>query len=125
MDNVRGLLSAEALRLLENYGSASNGLSRPQECTHGAYPSLPEATQRPSWKPKRPAAPDAIPGLLTLVPTNSAAPKSKRAKFEPNRRHEVANIRKIGACIRCRQLKISVSEISPFLLISFSVLIEF
>ena len=37
-------------------------------------------------------------------------PKSKRSRFQPERKKEVAKIRTIGACLRCRQLKISVSH---------------
>ena len=38
-------------------------------------------------------------------------PKLKRSKFQPERKKEVAKIRIIGACLRCRQLKISVSHL--------------
>ena len=35
-------------------------------------------------------------------------PKPKRAKFEPRRREQVANVRKKGACMRCRIKKLPV-----------------
>ena len=35
-------------------------------------------------------------------------PRAKRAKFEPRRRQQVANVRKKGACMRCRIKKLPV-----------------
>ena len=45
-----------------------------------------------------------VPSVVTIVP------KPKRAKFEPKRRQEVANVRKKGACMKCRIKKLRVSE---------------
>lgn len=64
-------------------------------------------TQR---KRKRRKLLDAIPGCSTMESAEAQGPKSKRSKFQPERKKEVAKIRTIGACLRCRQLKISVSH---------------
>lgn len=40
-------------------------------------------------------------------------PKPKRAKFDPRRRQEVANVRKKGACMRCRIKKLTCSGSLP------------
>ena len=65
-------------------------------------------TQR---KRKRRKSSEAIPGCLTIKPYEAQGLKSKRSKFQPERKKEVAKTRRIGACLRCRQLKISVSRL--------------
>lgn len=52
---------------------------------------------------------DAIPGCSTMEYAEPQGPKLKRSKFQPERKKEVAKVRIIGACLRCRQLKISVN----------------
>ena len=64
-------------------------------------------TQR---KRKRRKLLDTIPGCSTMESAEAQGPKSKRSRFQPERKKEVAKIRTIGACLRCRQLKISVSH---------------
>ena len=66
-------------------------------------------------KRKRRTSPDAIPGCLTIKPIEAQGPKLKRSKFQPERKDEVAKIRRIGACLRCRHLKISVSWVLLYL----------
>ena len=60
-------------------------------------------------KSKGHKSPDTIPGCLTIRSTEAEGPKKKRSKFPLGRKEEVAKIRIIGACLRCKQLKISVS----------------
>ena len=55
-----------------------------------------------------------FPGLSTFSTGFLEKPKRKRAKFDTQSREKVAKIRKIGACLRCRVLKIPVK--SPTLL---------
>ena len=62
-------------------------------------------------KRKRRKHSEAIPGCLIINSTEAQGPKLKRSKFQPGRKEEVAKIRRIGACLRCRQLKISVSPL--------------
>ena len=69
-------------------------------------------TQR---KRKRRKSSEAIPGCLTIKPFEAQGPKLKRSKFQPERKKEVAKTRRIGACLRCRQLKISVSRLVLYL----------
>ena len=64
----------------------------------------PEAAANSCNKPKaghndRATVPSAV----------NTVPKLKRAKFEPKRRQQVANVRKKGACMRCRIKKLPVS----------------
>jgi hypothetical protein len=107
MDTVDELFSADALRLLEDYAQVLSPSGQPQGFIVGHEASShAESNHQQSRKRK------GIPGCSTLSLSSTATPKSKRAKFEPKRKNEVANVRKVGACFRCRQLKISVSE--PF-----------
>ena len=62
-------------------------------------------------KRKRRKPLDAIPGCSTMESAEAQGPKLKRSKFQPERKKEVAKIRIIGACLRCRQLKISVNPL--------------
>ena len=65
----------------------------------------PEAAPKPCNKPKAGHnARKTVPSAVNTVP------KLKRAKFEPKRRQQVANVRKRGACMRCRIKKLIVSE---------------
>ena len=64
-------------------------------------------TQR---KRKRRKPLDSIPGCSTMEFAEAPGPKLIRSKFQPERKKEVAKIRLIGACLRCRQLKISVGR---------------
>lgn len=112
MDNIDNLFSSEALRLLEDYGYSPDASGRPQERDDASFQ---EPTHQPSPKRKRRVAPQTIPGCLTLSLADTTSRKPKRAKFESKRKDEVANVRKVGACFRCKQLKISVSNIMrPF-----------
>ena len=48
------------------------------------------------------------PSAVTIVP------KPKRARFEAKRRQQVANVRKKGACLRCRIKKLPVRPVVWF-----------
>ncbi|KAK3353129.1 hypothetical protein B0T25DRAFT_479180 [Lasiosphaeria hispida] len=52
-------------------------------------------------------------GGFRLSPTNSAKSRHSRARFNPDRRKEVQEVRKIGACIRCRILRKTCSKGQP------------
>ncbi|KAI9893442.1 MAG: hypothetical protein M1814_006739 [Vezdaea aestivalis] len=47
------------------------------------------------------------------APASSPRKQKVRGKFKPERRQQVAQNRKVGACIRCRIYRISVSHIAP------------
>lgn len=53
-------------------------------------------------------APTQIPGCRTFTYAQSIPTKCKRSKFNAHRRQEVATVRRLGACLRCRGLKMSV-----------------
>ena len=52
-----------------------------------------------------------IPGCSTLSLENQPLKGIRRSRFSLARRREVAKVRHIGACLRCRSMKISVSSI--------------
>ncbi|KAK0745168.1 hypothetical protein B0T21DRAFT_345262 [Apiosordaria backusii] len=58
------------------------------------------------------AAPHAK-GGFRLDTANGAKSRHSRARFNPDRRKEVQEVRKIGACIRCRVLRKTCSQGSP------------
>lgn len=49
-----------------------------------------------------------VPGCSVLSLTDGAKVRRRRSKFDLVRRQQVATIRRLGACLRCRTLKISV-----------------
>lgn len=60
----------------------------------------------------QPPAPHAK-GGFRLDTANGAKSRHSRARFNPDRRKEVQEVRKIGACIRCRVLRKTCSQGSP------------
>lgn len=108
--------SSEALRLLQAKDTLDvqaqdlNSLWRtsntPVDCgAHGtAATAAPGAQHRVPRSQKR-----AAPNYSTFPATADQGPRHKRAKFEdPKRRAQVAQVRKEGACLRCRWNKSSV-----------------
>lgn len=51
-----------------------------------------------------------IPGCSVLSLPDRTSAKPKRAKFDRRRRREVARVRHIGACLRCKAMRISVGR---------------
>ena len=99
----------------DNHASCSDPIHQPRQPTlvndiSGVGP----LTQKKRKRERR-KAPDAIPGCLTLQPSEAQGPKPKRSKYQLERKEEVAKMRRIGACLRCRQLKISVSRLVLYL----------
>lgn len=68
---------------LDNVWSNTAAAGQPQYKRKGSHNAL--ITSR-----------STAPSAVTVVP------KPKRARFEPRRRQQVANVRKKGACMRCR-----------------------
>lgn len=62
-----------------------------------------------------PVAQTQFPGYMTFSLANPMPIRPKRSKFNAHRRQEVAQIRRLGACLRCRGLKISCSQGTPCL----------
>ena len=89
----------------------SDPICQPRETILVNDSSDPGPCTRTPRKRKRRKSSEAIPGCLTIKSSEAQGPKSKRSKFQPERKKEVAKTRRIGACLRCRQLKISVSRL--------------
>ncbi len=107
MEEINDLFSPEALRLLEGTGVGCETTFQSEEfpvddesSTASLQPKA-QKNQRTSHSLHR------IPGCKTLSPREPAKSKRKRAIFD---REKVATVRKKGACLRCRVLKIPVSH---------------
>ena len=84
----------------------------PQEETVGAMEGI-SADPGPSRKRKpTPSTVKNIPGYSVLYPRTSIIEKPMRARYDEDRRKEVEIVRKVGACLRCRLLKIPVRSSS-------------
>ena len=81
--------------------------------SHGLVEDEESAAEQPCEKPaserRRSKRQSKIPGCLTLSLKHRATIGSGRARFIPPRRQEVAKVRRLGACLRCRSKKIAVS----------------
>ena len=100
--------------LSDHHASCSDPTHQPRQLTLvNDIPGLGPLAQNKPERKKRKAA-DAIPGCTTIKSTETQGSKSKRSKFQPQRKKEVAKTRRIGACLRCRQLKISVSRLGLY-----------
>ena len=116
MDEFCGFFSAHALHQLNNFCDTSR-LIIEQNVPPSAKVEPKEeentysATRYPAQaRPKRKATDFAchIPGTSVLSLSNAAGRNRKRSKFDAKSRRKVAIVRKRGACIRCRILKIPV-----------------
>ena len=110
-DDVAEAPAQRQYHISDNHASYSGPDHQPRQPTlindiSGMGPLTQNKRKRKSRKP-----PDAIPGCLTIQPTEAQGPKPKRSKYQLGRKEEVAKMRRIGACLRCRQLKISVSRL--------------
>ena len=96
MESISDFFSPEALRLLEGFEA---------DCGTLFQPATPQAIQPGTLSPI------SVLNYSTLalgVPTKG---KRKRAKFDTEARKKVANVRKTGACLRCRILKLPVGTL--------------
>ena len=119
MDPFEEFLSPEALRLLLDSDDFATTADQPlvfksdQSLSLTTPPTsaadIPSPEESKSIR-KRSASSANIPGCSTLVLDRAGSAKPKRAKFSAEGRAKVASVRKKGACMRCRQNKISVSE---------------
>jgi len=72
----------------------------PQLIMDTSMPSLGEPCTPKSRKPK---------GKLNTMPNSRPTPTRSRKRYDPQRRLEVAETRRNGACTRCREKKVRVS----------------
>lgn len=81
--------------------------------SHGFVEEEESAAEQPCEKPaserRRLKRQSKIPGCSTLSLKHRAMIGSGRSRFSPARRQEVTKVRHIGACPRCRSMKIAVS----------------
>ena len=96
----------------EGFDGLPKPLSQSKGCllSRGASDQSQKTLDQPQRRKRR--SPRDIPGCATLNTEIDKIPKSKRRKFELKRRTEVAKVRKRGACIRCKQMKISAGTSS-------------
>lgn len=106
MDDVDDLFSAEALRLLEQSAIDYKTVSSEVPVDHELRTALPQCETRVKQINSYPF--QRIPGCSTLPLGKTAKAKRKRKKFDSKLREKVATIRKKGACLRCRILKVPV-----------------
>ena len=97
----QGSLDAQALDLVDSWETSNAD----RFCgIHRIASTAPEVQSRAPSSPHR-----AAPWYSTFSASTDQGPRYKRAKFEdPERRAEVAQVRKEGACMRCRKNKIPV-----------------
>ena len=114
-ENLEDFFTTEALKILEGFDGLPGPVSQSQGFLLSGQASADQSLKSlaPPQRRKR-RAPMDIPGCATLHTKIDEIPKSKRRKFEPKRRTEVAKVRKCGACMRCKQLKISVGTSSHY-----------
>lgn len=85
-------MCSQSHRLVEEEGSAAE-----------------QPYEKPASESERLKRGSKIPGCSTLSLDYRARTGSRRSCFSPARRQEVAKVRHLGACLRCRSMKIAVS----------------
>lgn len=108
MDDFDELFSSEALRLLEGSDIDYGTILQPDELPVEREPFATAAPSEPYTNHNDPPSIHPTPGCSTLSFGPIAKPQRKRAKFDIKAREKVAAVRKKGACLRCRALKIPV-----------------
>ena len=117
MDYFDELFSPEALRLLEESGFDCGTVFQLDELQVEHESVVTPAPREAHTNQIDPYSYHPTPGCSTLDFENVAKSKRKRAKFEIKAREKVAAVRKKGACLRCRALKVPV-RFSAFAVLS-------
>lgn len=113
MDYFDELFSPEALRLLEESGFDCGTVFQLDELQVEHESVVTPAPREAHTNQIDPYSYHPTPGCSTLDFENVAKSKRKRAKFEIKAREKVAAVRKKGACLRCRALKVPCSGSWP------------
>ncbi|KIX04629.1 uncharacterized protein Z518_05499 [Rhinocladiella mackenziei CBS 650.93] len=96
--------------------ATSQAFTQEAENTHTASVTGRSAAERPPQN-LRPIAMNPDPQTTRFVTDSGTAEKGSKAKprgkFAPERRKEVQEVRKLGACLRCRMLKKVCSQETP------------
>lgn len=108
MDDVAEFFSPEALRLLEESGIDRETVFQPDKLPVDHTSSTGPAQCEAQTNQNPLSSLQGILGCSTLPLGNLTKPKRKRAKFDIMAHAKVAIVRKKGACLRCRALKIPV-----------------
>ena len=108
MDDISELFSPEALRLLEESGIDDGTVIQPDSSPIEYTPSTAPTQCDEQTKKRPPHSLQSIPGCLSISLSDLAKANRKRAKFSIKAREKVAAVRKKGACLRCRALKLPV-----------------
>lgn len=116
MDDINEFFSPEALRLLEESGIDCGTVFQADEVPVEHKPFTAPAPSGIQMSQIGSQCLYQIPGCSTLSFGSSVKPKRKRAKFDIKAREKVATVRKKGACLRCRALKIPVCFPASYLL---------
>ena len=111
MEDINDFFSPEALRLLEETSFGCETTFQSEELPVNDESST--AISQPIAQKKQKASHSLhrIPGCTIISPGGPAKSKRKRAILD---RKKVATVRKKGACLRCRVLKIPVSHPALF-----------
>lgn len=90
------------------FGLPSQSHERVEEEESAAEPPFETATSRHRKLKRQPKIPD----YSTLSLTDQAMIGSRRSRFSLARKQEVAKVRRLGSCLRCRSMKIAVSTLN-------------
>ena len=109
MDDCEKFFSAEALQLLQgvDYGSSPSTYSLFHTV---AIPPLPYLSPLET-NAHALSAGHTPHGCSPPSAEDISLPEPKRARFSEERREAVTQVRRQGACLRCRVMKISVSRV--------------
>lgn len=115
MEDISDLFSPEALRLLEESGINYETVYQPDEAPVDHEPPTvsDQSVLTQSEAREMQGVSQSVqraPKISRLCLGQSAKSRRKRARFDLNARVKVANVRKKGACLRCRTLKIPVGN---------------
>ena len=103
------LLSVEAQLLLQQDDELFSLSSQSHRLVEEEELAAEQPCKKPASERRRSKMQSKIPGCSTLSLKHRAMIGSGRARFIPARRQEVAKVRRLGACLRCRSKKIAVS----------------
>lgn len=113
MESIDEFFSPEALRLLNQEEAILLPPDLPDEVFDFGESLSPPVPPHFEAKEKAAGSSHAFPGCSTISPADGRPSKRQRKHFDPERRKDVAETRKKGACLRCRVLKTSVSITFP------------
>ena len=91
-----------------NYDAVSAGPFELLSWLHEEDAELDRSAEEKVSTPKPRRKRVKIPGCSTLNVMDLKVAKRTRSKYEPINRQKVARVRRLGACLRCKAMKISV-----------------